>query len=66
MTTTICDLPLFSGSATPQTQSRGDDIELIRQEVERYLRRMHEAICADVTDLEERIAAIEAQLSGSA
>lgn len=60
MTTTVCDLEQFSGSATPQTTSQGDDIELIRQEVERYLRRLHEALCNDIQDLESRVAALEA------
>jgi hypothetical protein len=59
MSTTTCDLPLFSGSATPQPASQGDDIEIIRQEVEAYLRRLHDALCTDLRDIEDRLLDLE-------
>ena len=64
--TSVCDIPPFSGSATPQTDSAGDDIEIIREEIERYLRRLHASLCSDLQAIDERLTAIEQQLSGSA
>jgi len=55
----VCDLPPFSSQLTPQDPPTAHSIELLRDEVERYLRELHEKMCADVTALRDCLVEIE-------
>lgn len=55
VTTQVCDLPPFKGQVTPQDPPTANSIELVRDEIERYLALLSLAACADLTSLGARV-----------
>ncbi len=54
-----CAFPPFSSALTPQDPPTAHSIELLRDEVERYLREFKERVCSDLTSLKECLVEIE-------
>lgn len=43
-----CDLRDFTSSITPSPETTDRDVEILKQEVEAYLRELKAAVCADL------------------
>jgi hypothetical protein len=57
--TQTCDLDPFNSVVTPESS----DVDILRTEVEDYLRRLLVAVCADITCLEAQIDALDARVT---
>lgn len=55
----ICDFQPFKSSVTPE----GSDVEILRQEIEDYILRLRDQICADIRCLEDLIAALDVRIT---
>lgn len=58
----VCDLEPFVSQVTTTEPPTGHAVTLIQQEIEAYLKRMKDAVCEDMTELEARVTSIEAIL----
>lgn len=54
-----CAIAPFNSVVTPESP----DVEILRTEVEDYLRRLRDAVCADITCLEAKIDALDARIT---
>ncbi len=54
-----CDLEPFNSVVTPESS----DVEILRTEIEDYLRRLRDAVCTDITFLEARIDALDVRIT---
>lgn len=61
--TNVQTLPPFSSQVTAQDPPTANSIELLKQEIQSYLRRLRTALLADVECLCDRIEAIETRLT---
>ncbi len=55
VTTQACNLPPFKSQVTPQDPPTANSIELLRDEIERYLQLLKDGTCADLTSLGARV-----------
>lgn len=56
-----CDLPPFKFQSVPQPQleTGASSSQLNEQQIEAYLKRFRDAVCADLEALDERITTLE-------
>lgn len=55
-----CQLKPFKSAVTPSSDTDpARDVELMRTELERYLKQLKDAVCADLTEARDRIEALE-------
>ncbi len=62
----VCDLEPFVAESTPQPGSLEEAStagELFQQQVQAYLIRMREAMCADLEELETQVADLEVRVT---
>ena len=57
--TQTCDFEPFNSVVTPESS----DVEILRTEIEDYLRRFRDAICADTACLEAKIDALDVRIT---
>lgn len=57
--TEACDIAPFNSVVTPESS----DVEILRTEIEDYLRRLRDAVCSDITCLEAKIDALDARIT---
>ena len=57
--TQTCELDPFNSTVVPESS----DVDILRTEVEDYLRRFKDAVCADITCLELKIDALDVRIT---
>lgn len=57
--TETCDFEPFNSVVTPE----GSDVDILRNEIQDYLTRLKDQICADLQCIDQRIAALEARVT---
>ena len=58
----VCDLEPFVSQVTQTDPPTGHSVELMKEEIERYLQRLVEAICDDLTQLRCAVNSLQSQL----
>lgn len=56
----LSDVPPFRSAMVPSKDvDPGRDVEILKQEVEDYLKRLRDALITEADEIEERLAALE-------
>lgn len=58
-----CDLQPFVSQVVPQNPVTSNSLEIMKQEIERYLQRMRDALCADLQDFDARLTDLEQRVT---
>lgn len=60
--TQTCEMEPFKSQVTPQADDPSS-LELFQGQIEEYLTRFREAVCADITCLENQLDALDARVT---